>query len=655
MPSDPKAFVEAVKAGRLPPVAPWPRIREKVEAPPFGAMPPLDVGNPVPPGKEGWNTPLDGGTLIVQYNSGPKTLNGIIDNDAVITYVNELTDAFLSYQNSVTFAYGKPSAEDPAHVFESVDDRDCAARWVKEDTLVRKEGPPLYGVVSGDGDSWVVKPLAVVEGEDRKPQRVPRAAGDQVQHGTFVTVFLKPGVRWNDGAPFTAKDVEFAYRVILSEFVNSDNTKPSFEKVKSCAALSDGVVRWVVEPAYFLADDSTLGANLHLVPLHAYRAAFEKANPGVPFDPSGKEFGQFFNNCTELNEKPLGTGPYMVEKFVAEQSVTLVRNPQFKGKERRGHADRILWKFISDEVPTLQALKSGELDFTAHGLSAEQFGNDLQAPDFQKQFVACRWYTPSISFIAYNRRVPQLADARVRAALGMLLDRPGFRERKQYGCSVLVSGDQFVSGPAYDPEVKPLAFDPAAAAALLDEAGWRDRDGDGIRDKDGKQLAVNFFITTGNKPLEELAALWLEQLKRVGVKMEVSRAEWAAFVKRFEDKKFDVITLAWASDPESDPHQLWHSKWADPSKPSSNAGSFADPRADALIEAIQTCLDPRERTLYQHALHRILDADQPYTLLWCRSEISAYDRRWRGVRLYPRRPGFDLTEWYMPAELRKDR
>ncbi len=648
-------FVEEVRKGVLPPLATWPRIKDRVEAPPFGEMPALDEGNPAAPGKEAWKAPVDGGTLIVQYNSGPKTLNGIIDNDAVVTYVNELTHPYLAYQNSVTFAYGRPSAEDPVHLFESSDDRDCAARWVKEDTLARADGTALYGVVSEEGDAWVVKPLAKVEGEERREERVPKADGDRVNRGTFVTVYLKAGVRWNDGAPFTARDVEFSYRVILSEFVNSDNTKPSFEKVKSCTAMGDGVVRWILEPAYFLADDSTLGANLHLVPLHAYRAAFEKASPGVAFEPAGKEFGQFFNNCTELNEKPLGTGPYMVDAFEAEQSATLVRNPRFHGKTKRGHADRVLWKFISDSVPTMQALKSGELDFAAHGLTAEQYGNEMKDAEFLKRFASCRWYTPSISFIAYNRRVPQLADARVRAALGLLLDRPGFRERKQYGCSVLVAGDQFVSGRAYDPEVKPLAFDPAAADSLLDAAGWRDRDGDGVRDKDGVKLSVDFLITTGNKPLEELAALWLEQLKKAGVEMKVSRAEWAAFVKRFEDKKFDVITLAWASDPESDPHQLWHSKWADPSKPSSNAGSFVDPRADALIEVIQTCLDPKERTLFQHALHRILDADQPYTFLWCRAEISAYDRRWRGVRLYPRRPGFDLTEWYLPIELRKER
>ncbi|NUN52625.1 MAG: hypothetical protein HUU06_07550, partial [Planctomycetaceae bacterium] len=653
-----EAFLAEVAKGNLPPIAPWKRWDGKVEAPAFGAEPPMDLGNPAPEGKEGWNTPVEGGTLIVQYNSAPKDINGIISNDAIVTYVNDLHRPVLAHQDPVRFRYGVPSKEDPERVFLAGHPGDIAERWVKEDTLVRADGSRRFGAVSEEGGSWVVKPLdpATAAGAPpRAEERIAKAAGDRVLRGTFVTVHLRPGVTWEDGAPFTARDVAFSMDCILNENVNSDNIKPVFEVVESCEALSDSVLRWVLRRQYFAADDSTVGGNLQIVPLHAYRAAFGKANPGAAFDPKSPEFARFFNTCTALNERPLSAGPYRVEAFEANRSVTLVRNEGYFGPRPR--PDRILWKFISDEVAAIQALKAGEVDFVAHGPSAEQYSKVMQEPAFRERFVPSVWYTPSVSFIAFNRRSPctALADARVRAALGMLLDRPGFRTAKHYGCSVLLSGDQFVSGPAYDPEVRPTAFDPEAAKELLDEAGWRDRDGDGVRDRDGKRLEFEFLITAENKPIEELTAMWLEQLGKAGVSCKVAKMEWAAFIGRFEDKKFDAITLAWASDPESDPHQLWHSKWADPTKPSSNATSFADPRADALIEAIQECLDPVVRQRYQRALHRILDADAAYTYLWCRAEIGAYDRRWRGVKLYPKRPGFDLTEWYMPKELQGKR
>ena len=74
-----------------------------------------------------------------------------------------------------------------------------------------------------------------------------------------------------------------------------------------------------------------------------------------------------------------------------------------------------------------------------------------------------------------------------------------------------------------------------------------------------------------------------------------------------------------------------------------------------FLAAQELAKGAEERARYQHSLHRILDAAQPYTFLWCRAEIGAYDRRWRGVRFYPKRPGFDLTEWYLPADLQEGR
>ncbi len=662
IPTDPKAFVEWVRKGNLPPIAPWKRYAGRIEAPPFGKEPGWDVGNPIPAGKGAWSTAADGGTLVVQYNSAPKNINKVVSNDAIVEYVTELTNPFLIHQDRVKFTYGKPSADNPEYVFESVDKHDVATRFVKEDTLLRtekdKDGkdaerPLAYGAVKDAGDTWEVTPVAVLEGEKREAGKYPKQPGDRVLRQTFCTVYLRSGVKWHDGAPFRAQDIAFSVLVIKNENVNSDNIKTYAEMVKSCTALNDTTVRWVLDQQYFATDDSIVGNNLVWLPEHAYREAFEKANPGKPFDPSSQAFAQFFNNYTPLNEKPLGTGPYRVADFITARSVILERNPEYFGPP--GHADRIIWKFISDPVPALQALKSGEVDFVAHGPTEDQFvdANVMAEPAFTAKFNPCRWFTPSFAFIAYNRRVPALADPRVRAALTLLADRPGYVEKKFHNLSVLVSGDEFVSGPAYDTEVKPLAYDPAAAEELLDEAGWYDRDGDGIRDKDGKKLEFEFMLPTGSKTMKEFAPIWLETCKKAGVVLKPVEMEWAAFIDRFESKKFDAITLQWAMDIENDPGQLWHSKFASEEMKGSNPTSYADPRADALIEAIKTCLDREERFRYHHALHRLLDADQGYCYLFARPEMGAYARRWRGVRLYPRRPGFDLREWYLPKELQE--
>jgi peptide/nickel transport system substrate-binding protein len=342
-----------------------------------------------------------------------------------------------------------------------------------------------------------------------------------------------------------------------------------------------------------------------------------------------------------------------VVNFTPSLSVELERNPDYFGP--RGHADRIVWKFINDPVPALQALKSGELDYVAHGPTEDQFvdPNVMAEPSFVARFQPIKWFTPGFAFIALNRRTPALADTRVRAAMSLLADRPGYVEKKFKNLSVLISGDEFICGPAYDPEVKPLAYDPAAAGELLDDAGWYDRDGDGIRDKDGKKLEVEFMIATGSKTMKEFVPIWLESCKKAGVVLKPVEMEWAAFLEKFHSKKFDAITLMYAGDIESDPGQLWHSKFAPEEMTGSNTTSYVDPRADALIDAIKPCLDREERMRYHHALHRLLDADQGFCYMFTRPEIGAYSRKWRGVRLYPRRPGFDLREWYVPAELQE--
>jgi ABC-type transport system substrate-binding protein len=660
MPSDPKAFVEWVKAGHLPPIAPWKRYEGKIDVPAFGQEPAWDVGNPVSAGKEAWNTPVDGGTLVVQYNSAPKNINKSIQNDAIVEYVCELTNPYLIHQDRVRFSYGKPSPEDPKHVFLSADPHDVATMWVKEDTLLRvaKDArgaevvtPVAYGAVEDAGDSWKVTPIAKVEGEERKAGTYPKQPGDRVLQQTFCTVYLRPGVKWHDGAPFRAQDIAFSVKAIQNENVESDDIKTYAEMARSCEALNDTTVRWILDRQYFAVDDSIVGANLTWLPEHAYRAAWAASKEGKdkPFDPTSQAFAQFFNNYTPLNEKPLGTGPYRVVEFNASRSVILERNPDYFGP--RGHADKVVWKFISDPVPALQSLKSGELDFVAHGPTEDQFVTVMAEPEFTAKFQPIKWFTPSFAFIAYNRRTPQLADPRVRAALTLLADRPGYREKKFHNLSVLVSGDECVYGLAYDQAVKPLAYDPAAAEELLDEAGWYDRDGDGIRDKDGKKLEVEFMISTGSKTMKEFTPIWIESCKKAGVVIKPAEMEWAAFIERFLAKKFDAITLQWAMDIENDPGQLWHSKFASEEKKGSNPTSYADPRADALIDAIKTCLDREERIRYHHALHRLLDADQGYCYMFARPEMGAYARKWRGVRLYPRRPGFDLREWYVPKEL----
>jgi peptide/nickel transport system substrate-binding protein len=120
------------------------------------------------------------------------------------------------------------------------------------------------------------------------------------------------------------------------------------------------------------------------------------------------------------------------------------------------------------------------------------------------------------------------------------------------------------------------------------------------------------------------------------------------------NKDFDAVTLAWVSPIEGDPFQIWHSSGAGAESRSSNHVSFSNDEADEMIMAIRSSLDQGQRAEIFHSFHRLLDAEQPYMFLYTPKEFGAYHNRYRGVKWYRIRPGFDLTEWYIPKNLQKN-
>jgi peptide/nickel transport system substrate-binding protein len=142
-----------------------------------------------------------------------------------------------------------------------------------------------------------------------------------------------------------------------------------------------------------------------------------------------------------------------------------------------------------------------------------------------------------------------------------------------------------------------------------------------------------------------------ENCKKVGIKMNVDRLEWASFYEKVQAKDFDAVTLAWFSTPESDPYQIWHSVGAGPKRRSSNHVSFNNPLADELIEKLRVTLDQDKRNAIYHSFHRLLDREQPYCFLYTPKEYGVYAQKFRGVKWYRLRPGFSLLEWYIPKQL----
>ena len=241
-------------------------------------------------------------------------------------------------------------------------------------------------------------------------------------------------------------------------------------------------------------------------------------------------------------------------------------------------------------------------------------------------------------------------ERRVRLALTHLVNRERIRDEVYRGLARIQTGNFWIESPYYDHSIKPWPFDIEKAKELLAEAGWKDTDGDGILDKDGKKFEFVFSCITQPPEYLRVAEIMAEDCKKAGIKVTINPYEWSVYLKRIEEKNFDVVSLGWGMSYESDPYQLWHSSHANTPR-TSNHGGFVNDEADAIIEQGRREIDLDKRIVLYKRFHQIMHEEQPYTFLMAPYTLTAIDRRFRNVEVYPL--GMDADLFWVPAAEQK--
>ena len=145
-----------------------------------------------------------------------------------------------------------------------------------------------------------------------------------------------------------------------------------------------------------------------------------------------------------------------------------------------------------------------------------------------------------------------------------------------------------------------------------------------------------------------------EDLFMIGAQMEIRRLEWSVFINNYiRNHKFDACYLGWAMGMKQDPKQIWHSSSA--SGRGSNSVEFKNAEADSLIDAARVEFDQAKRSALYRRFQRILYDLQPYTFMFSTKVKPAYDKRFKGVKWYPFRPGYQFDEWFVPKGEQKYR
>ena len=436
------------------------------------------------------------------------------------------------------------------------------------------------------------------------------------------TFFIKRGIKWHDGVPLTAHDVVFSYQKIMDPKVDSPHLRSYYKDIKNVEAVDDHTVRFAYAKPYFLALEFCGG--IPIVPKHIFE------NGDFNTDPAGRS--------------PVGTGPYKFVEWKTGSQIVLVRNEDYWGK--RPHIRRIVFKIINDPSVAFQVLKREELDLA--GLTPIQWSRQTQSEAFQENFDKLSYFTPNYSYIGWNMTKPYFSDRQVRTALTYLVNRELILKEILYGLGEVVSNPFYINSPEYDKSIEPYPYDREKAKRLLDEAGWVDHNGDGMRDKEGVKFEFEFLIPAGSETGEKIATILKEELDKVGINMKIRKTEWAVFTQRLNDRRFDAVTLAWSMGVESDPYQVWHSSQAEQG---SNFVGFVNKEADRLIEEARTEFNRDKRIELYRKFARIVNEEQPYTFLFCRKSTVALHKRFKGVKVYPL--GLDQLEWFVPIPLQK--
>ncbi len=440
---------------------------------------------------------------------------------------------------------------------------------------------------------------------------------------TFV-FHLRKDVRWHDGRPFTSADVAFTF----AKLTDPDLPTPygsDFKRVSKLETPDAFTVRVHYDEPYSPALSSW---GMSIVPKHL----LENENLMK----------------TEFARRPVGTGPYRFGRWVSGDRVELYANPDYH--EGRPGIDRIVIRVVPDPATTFLELHQESIDSTA--LTPLQYARLTDSDFFKKTYGKYRYPSFGYTFAAFNLASPLFADARVRQALDMAIDRQEIIDGVLLGLGRPVTGPFSPDSWAYNPDVKPSPFDPAEARRLLEEAGWRDTDGDGVREKDGKPFEFTIVTNQGVVQRQMIAEILQRRFADVGVKMRIKIIEWSSFLKNVVDaRKFDMVLLAWGLSRDPDPYDIWHSSKTGPGE--FNFIGYKNDEVDRLILEAQRNFDRDERARICRRIHALIAADKPYLFIYVADALPVVHKRFQNVDVTPIGLGYRFIDWDVPPADRK--
>jgi peptide/nickel transport system substrate-binding protein len=459
--------------------------------------------------------------------------------------------------------------------------------------------------------------------------------GDLAESWTFsqdcreLTFKLRRDARWHDGQPFTAADVVFTYETMINPKTPTAY-RESFRMVESVATPDPHTISVRYKQPYAKALDTW---GLWMLPKHLLERYMKEGR---------------LRESPQNWSAPVGTGPYRFSELKSGEKIVLLANPDYY--DGRPYISRIVYRIIPSQATIFLELKARGLD--AAGLTALQYTRQTDYPAFRKAYNKYRYPSNGYTYLGFNLRDPRFADKRVRQAFAHAINKSEVIDGVILGLGRAATGPYKPGTWPYNPNVKTYGYDVARAKALLAEAGWKDTNGDGIVDKDGKPFAFELLTNQGNDERKKVAGIIQASLREVGVAVEVRILEWAAFLKEYiKKRRFEAIVLGWGIGLDPDQFDVWHSSKTGPDE--LNHISYQNPEVDALLEKGRASCVQRERKQYYDRLQEVLAEEQPIVFLYFRDALPVVASRVRGIIESPNGIRYKFHEWFVPKQAQR--
>lgn len=419
-----------------------------------------------------------------------------------------------------------------------------------------------------------------------------------------IAFAIDPVARWHDGAPVRAADVRFTYRAYTSDSVGAES-RSLLGNIDSVSVRdSMTAVFWFKRRTPQQFYDATY--HMWILPAHLLDT--------VPL-----------SRLTESSfaRQPVGTGRFRFARWDPGQRIEIVADTA--NARGRARLDRVIWSIVPDFGAATVKLFAGEADFFEM-IRPDNFAQVAQTPTLRLVDNHALTY----NFLALNYRDPQapgqphpiLGEPSVRRALTMAVDR------ERLVRSVFDSLGVVALAPApraLIPDtaaLRPLPFDPAAARALLDSAGWRDSDGDGLRERNGVPLAFDMLVPNSSASRQRYAVLLQEQYRAVGVKATPLVLDVNALVARIDSRTFDSYLGGWGTSPGLvGLRQTWASTGT------ANTSAYASRAFDALLDSALTTFDAtRSRGYWARVFQQAIDDAAAVWLYEQRTPVAIHRR-----------------------------